>query len=74
MGVFLLHEAIFVNRPSSQSDISIYYMPFGRSFPTECAMSQEKTRDSEADPTTPGPASFMLTDPDGNPILVDQHV
>lgn len=21
-----------------------------------------------------GPASFMLTDPDGNPILIDQHV
>jgi hypothetical protein len=20
-----------------------------------------------------GPANFMLTDPDGNPILIDQH-
>lgn len=29
---------------------------------------------SEADETTSGPASFMLVDPDGNPILVDQHV
>ncbi len=29
---------------------------------------------SEADPTTKGPASFMLTDPDGNVILVDQHI
>ena len=29
--------------------------------------------DTEADETTSGPASFMLTDPDGNPILVDQH-
>ncbi len=28
---------------------------------------------SEADETTQGPASFMLTDPDGNHILVDQH-
>jgi lactoylglutathione lyase len=28
---------------------------------------------SEADETTTGPASFILTDPDGNPILVDQH-
>lgn len=28
---------------------------------------------SEADETTTGPASFVLTDPDGNPILVDQH-
>jgi lactoylglutathione lyase len=29
---------------------------------------------SEADETTAGPASFMVTDPDGNQILVDQHV
>ena len=29
---------------------------------------------SQADETTTGPASFMVTDPDGNPILVDQHV
>ena len=29
---------------------------------------------SEADETTSGPASFMVIDPDGNPILVDQHV
>ena len=29
---------------------------------------------SEADETTTGPASFVLLDPDGNPILVDQHV
>ena len=29
---------------------------------------------SEADESTNGPASFMLIDPDGNPILVDQHV
>ena len=28
----------------------------------------------EADETTEGPASFMLLDPDGNPILIDQHV
>lgn len=28
----------------------------------------------EADLTTDGPASLMLVDPDGNPILVDQHV
>lgn len=30
--------------------------------------------DTEADEKTKGPASLMLTDPDGNPILVDQHV
>jgi len=29
---------------------------------------------SEADETTSGPASFVLVDPDGNPVLVDQHV
>ena len=29
---------------------------------------------TEADETTSGPASFVLVDPDGNPILVDQHV
>lgn len=28
----------------------------------------------EADDTTTGPASFVAVDPDGNPILVDQHV
>ena len=29
---------------------------------------------SEADESTTGPASFVIEDPDGNPILVDQHV
>ena len=29
---------------------------------------------TEADETTTGPASFTAVDPDGNPILVDQHV
>jgi lactoylglutathione lyase len=28
----------------------------------------------EADESTTGPASFMVIDPDGNPILFDQHV
>ena len=28
----------------------------------------------EADESTTGPAYFMTEDPDGNPILVDQHV
>lgn len=27
-----------------------------------------------ADETTSGPASFVAIDPDGNPIIVDQHV
>ena len=30
--------------------------------------------ESEADENTTGPASLMLIDPDGNPILIDQHV
>jgi len=29
---------------------------------------------SEADEGSQGPASFIIHDPDGNPILVDQHV
>lgn len=29
---------------------------------------------TEADEQTTGPASFVAMDPDGNPILVDQHV
>jgi catechol 2,3-dioxygenase-like lactoylglutathione lyase family enzyme len=29
---------------------------------------------SEADESTTGPASFIVEDPDGNPILFDQHV
>lgn len=28
----------------------------------------------EADETSSGPASFVVVDPDGNPILIDQHV
>ena len=30
--------------------------------------------ESEADEDTAGPASFIIIDPDGNPILIDQHV
>ncbi len=29
---------------------------------------------SEADESTAGPANFMVTDPDGNTLLFDQHV
>jgi catechol 2,3-dioxygenase-like lactoylglutathione lyase family enzyme len=29
---------------------------------------------SEVDETGSGPGSFMVIDPDGNPILIDQHV
>jgi AraC-like DNA-binding protein len=28
---------------------------------------------TEADEATTGPASFVMSDPDGNPILIDQH-
>jgi predicted enzyme related to lactoylglutathione lyase len=30
--------------------------------------------ESEADESTQGPASFMVTDSDGNRMLIDQHV
>lgn len=36
--------------------------------------SQEISIDPEVDESTSGPASFMITDPDGNTILIDQHV
>jgi len=36
--------------------------------------AQGVTLVTEADESTTGPASFMVMDPDGNPILVDQHV
>ncbi|MCJ7873658.1 VOC family protein [Phaeobacter sp. J2-8] len=32
------------------------------------------TFEQEADPEGTGPASFVVIDPDGNPVLVDQHV
>ena len=32
------------------------------------------TFDAEADENTSGPASFIVTDPDGNTIMIDQHV
>jgi catechol 2,3-dioxygenase-like lactoylglutathione lyase family enzyme len=35
--------------------------------------SREVTFISETDGSTEGPASFMLADPDGNQILIDQH-
>jgi len=36
--------------------------------------AQGVTLEHEADESTTGPASFSLLDPDGNPILIDQHV
>ncbi len=29
---------------------------------------------SEADEATTGPGSFIVVDPDGNPVMMDQHV
>ena len=29
---------------------------------------------TEADESSSGPASFVILDPDGNPVLIDQHV
>lgn len=34
---------------------------------------QDVRLDNEADESSAGPASLMLTDPDGNQILIDQH-
>lgn len=31
------------------------------------------TLERKADPASSGPASIVLVDPDGNPILIDQH-
>jgi len=36
--------------------------------------AQGVTLMSEADENTTGPGSFIAVDPDGNPIMVDQHV
>ena len=36
--------------------------------------SQGLTLMTAADESTTGPASLILVDPDGNPILVDQHI
>ena len=36
--------------------------------------SQGVAFQTEADESTTGPASFVVVDPDGNPILFDQHV
>jgi len=37
-------------------------------------ISKAMTLVKEADTDTSGPASIVLTDPDGNTILIDQHV
>jgi catechol 2,3-dioxygenase-like lactoylglutathione lyase family enzyme len=37
-------------------------------------IAQGITPEPMADESSTGPAHFMLTDPDGNPILIDQHV
>ena len=36
--------------------------------------AQGVTIENEVDETAQGPASFMIVDPDGNTILIDQHV
>jgi hypothetical protein len=47
---------------------------------TDIREIQRRLRDTgiqfeqQADESTTGPASFIVTDPDGNPILFDQHV
>lgn len=47
---------------------------------TDVRELQRRLREQGIEPTTPadtattGPASFVVIDPDGNPVLVDQHV
>jgi catechol 2,3-dioxygenase-like lactoylglutathione lyase family enzyme len=48
---------------------------------TDVRELQARVKAEGLEPTTPieegsasGPASFVLVDPDGNPVLVDQHV
>ena len=36
--------------------------------------AQGITIETEADENTVGPASFIIIDPDGNPVLIDQHI
>lgn len=36
--------------------------------------ANEIALDSEVDASTKGPGSIVLTDPDGNSILIDQHI
>ena len=36
--------------------------------------AKEIKLENEADETTSGPASFVVVDPDGNAILIDQHI
>jgi catechol 2,3-dioxygenase-like lactoylglutathione lyase family enzyme len=40
----------------------------------ESLKSQGLSLLTRADESSTGPASFLLLDPDGNPILIDQHV
>jgi lactoylglutathione lyase len=41
----------------------------------QCALRDQGVAfEQQADEDTTGPASFVIVDPDGNPILVDQHV
>ncbi len=41
----------------------------------QATLKEQNVRlNQEADPNTTGPESIVLTDPDGNHILIDQHV
>ncbi len=41
----------------------------------QASLKEQNVRlNQEADPNTTGPESIVLTDPDGNHILIDQHV
>jgi lactoylglutathione lyase len=45
-----------------------------RALKTQLEAAGVETTHATTDKTESGPASFIITDPDGNTILVDQHV
>lgn len=76
IGLFqgMFDKNILTFNPGWNSDAQ----PIGKFTDVRALQRQLKDRGvsmiSEADESTVGPASFMIADPDGNTILVDQHV
>ncbi|MBL0123461.1 MAG: VOC family protein [Betaproteobacteria bacterium] len=76
IGLFqgMFDKNILTFNPGWNSDAQ----PIGKFTDVRALQRQLKDRGvsmiSEADEGTTGPASFMIADPDGNAILVDQHV
>jgi predicted enzyme related to lactoylglutathione lyase len=76
IGLFqdMFDKNILTFNPGWNSDAQ----PLGKFIDVRALQRQLKDRGvnmiTEADESTTGPASFMIADPDGNTILVDQHV